>query len=319
MALVLDTNLVAAEDRRDALTSAMTATSGSTRVELEEAPGGVSGQLDLWSFGDASMFRARTTGVSLVRDARTVGATSTGVVAIAVQGGGLGRHQVGEHQRVVQPGDLMTVDVTRPFDFSWRGHGSSSALHVPISELGLSETALRRAAGRLASSPLYRIVSRHITDMTREAEALSASSAAAVGEAGIQLARALLHGASNDGAQSGETLERTLLAQVRIYVNQHLADPDLCADSVAVALAVSRRQLFRVCAQAGFSLEQYTIQRRLQRAHADLATQSSRHLTIAAVAFRWGFKDPTHFTRRFSSAYGLLPSDWRRQSMHSRD
>lgn len=45
-------------------------------------------------------------------------------------------------------------------------------------------------------------------------------------------------------------------------------------------------------------------------ARADLA---DRHLPIAAVARRWGFKDPTHFTRRFRAAYGVLPSEWRRR------
>ena len=33
---------------------------------------------------------------------------------------------------------------------------------------------------------------------------------------------------------------------------------------------------------------------------------------IAAVAAGWGFKDPTHFARRFRAAYGLRPQEWRR-------
>ena len=34
----------------------------------------------------------------------------------------------------------------------------------------------------------------------------------------------------------------------------------------------------------------------------------------AMVARNWGFTDPTHFTRRFRSAYGLTPSELRRLS-----
>ena len=30
------------------------------------------------------------------------------------------------------------------------------------------------------------------------------------------------------------------------------------------------------------------------------------------MAAGWGFKDPTHFARRFRAAYGLLPQEWRR-------
>jgi AraC-like DNA-binding protein len=66
-----------------------------------------------------------------------------------------------------------------------------------------------------------------------------------------------------------------------------------------------------VCRQADFSLEQYVIGKRLEGAKAELHTPAGRARSIAAVALRWGFKDPTHFTRRFRAAYGLLPREWR--------
>ena len=112
-------------------------------------------------------------------------------------------------------------------------------------------------------------------------------------------------------------VEETLISQVRVYVHQHLHDPALGPDTVAGSLAVSRRQLFRVCQRAGFSLEQYIIARRLEGAKADLATPAGRARTIAASANRWGFKDPTHFSRRFKAAYGMLPRDWRASPRNS--
>jgi AraC-like DNA-binding protein len=42
-------------------------------------------------------------------------------------------------------------------------------------------------------------------------------------------------------------------------------------------------------------------QRRLERCHADLA--GTDH-TVAAVAARWGFADPAHFSRLFKARYG---------------
>ena len=211
----------------------------------------------------------------------------------------------------------MVVDVTRPFDFSWNGWGSSTSLQVPLSELGMPAEAVQRAGTRLESSPLYRIVSRYLVELTRDAEQLSAApTAAALGEASNQLVRALLSGALDDGNR--DVLDQTLITQVRVYVDQHLRDPALNADSVALSLAVSRRHLFRLCTKADFSLEQYIIGKRLENAKADLARPSGRARTIAAVAYSWGFRDPTHFTRRFRAAYGLLPSDWRRLSAEER-
>ena len=314
VALLLDTESVPADDRLEAYRTAMIDASGSTRVDLEPTPGGVSGRLDLWSFGTAHVFTARSTGVTLVRDARAARGASPEAVAIGVQGLGVGRHETATGQRLVRTGDVLVVDVTRPFDFSWSGLGSSTSLQVPIAELGLPMTVVQRAAGRLPGSPLYGLVSRHLVDLTRDAEALSASPMAAeLGEASTLLVRALLaDAAGQDGASARDVVEETLLSQVHAYVRQHLREPSLGPDSVAAALAVSRRQLFRVCRRAGFSLEQYVIARRLEGARAELASPPARSRPVAAVAYAWGFKDPSHFSRRFRAAYGLLPSDWRR-------
>ncbi len=81
-----------------------------------------------------------------------------------------GRHLTRSGQRVVRSGDLMVVDITRPFDFSWSGPGSSTSVQVPTAELGLSMETVQRAADNLQRSPLYGLVSRHLVDMTRDAD-----------------------------------------------------------------------------------------------------------------------------------------------------
>jgi AraC-like DNA-binding protein len=103
-----------------------------------------------------------------------------------------------------------------------------------------------------------------------------------------------------------------VVAQVRAYVRAHVRDPGLDAALIAAALAVSVRQLYRLCAMAGFRLEQEIIGQRLTGARAELADPASRHRSIAVVARRWGFADPSHFTRRFREAYGATPRQWRR-------
>ncbi len=315
MAVLLDTTWVPETDRHDVFRSAMLEASGSTRVDLETPPGGISGRMELHSLGEARIFTAQCTGIEMRRDHRTARGASPDAIAVAVHGVGVGRHQLGDRQRLVRTGDVMVVDVTRPFDFAWSGDGSSTSLQVPISELGLPLDAVQRAAPRLEASPLYPIVSRYLVELTRDAEQLSTgSSAAALGEASVQLIRALLSGAIDHHPRAHEVVEQTLLAQVRVYARQHLRDPTLNAGAVAAALSVSRRQLFRICTSADFSLEQYVIGKRLEGAKTELAHPSAASLSIARVALSWGFKDPTHFARRFKAAYGMLPRDWRRHA-----
>ncbi|MEV7082993.1 helix-turn-helix domain-containing protein [Streptomyces sp. NPDC093516] len=67
------------------------------------------------------------------------------------------------------------------------------------------------------------------------------------------------------------------------------------------------RALYRLCARAGLSLEQWIIEQRLEGARSTLLSPAGRTRTVASVARAWGFTDPSHFTRRFRAAYGVTP------------
>ncbi|MDY7090582.1 MAG: helix-turn-helix domain-containing protein, partial [Actinomycetota bacterium] len=143
-------------------------------------------------------------------------------------------------------------------------------------------------------------------------------SSGAVAAASIDLVRALLVSAAGAGRHARRVRFETLLSRVRAYARSHLADPDLSPATIAAAHNVSLRQLYKVCAEAELSLEQWIIEERLQRVRHALAQPDLAHLPIATVARRWGFRDPTHFTRRFRARYGMTPGQWRRSSAAAR-
>ncbi|MGB3440492.1 MAG: helix-turn-helix domain-containing protein [Actinophytocola sp.] len=316
MAVLLDTAYLPARERRDVLVTTLREVSGASRVALDDdAP--VRARLDLWSFGAAAIFRAESNGVTMTRTTKAARAADAEHIAIGVHESGVAGHRVGDAARVLPPGEALVVDVTRPFDYGWRGHGAARSLNVPVAHLGLPADLVRRASTRLDASPLYGLVCRHIVDLARNAETLCESPMAHVlGAASIELARALIGTAVDDGA-GRDLVEQTLVTQVRAYVRQHLREPDLSPTSIAIALAISPRHLYRVCAAAGLRLEQWIIDLRLEHAKAELASQDAARRSIATVARQWGFTDPTHFTRRFRAAYGMLPSEWRRGSQPS--
>jgi AraC-like DNA-binding protein len=155
------------------------------------------------------------------------------------------------------------------------------------------------------------LFSLHITELANIGDAIAGTDAArAVGESSIDLARTLLASAY-DPDYARNMMAEMLLPRVRGYIRQHLCDPDLSADTIALAHGISTRKLFRLCEDADFSLEQWIITNRLQGSHDDLARPESHALSIAAVARRWGFANPSHFARRFRTMYGLSPRAWR--------
>ena len=91
----------------------------------------------------------------------------------------------------------------------------------------------------------------------------------------------------------------------------HLGDSELDAAMIAEALHLSERTIDKTCADAGFRLEDDIIGRRLAHARADLESESLRGEPISTIAHRWGFKDASHFSRRFRARYGSSPREWR--------
>ena len=102
----------------------------------------------------------------------------------------------------------------------------------------------------------------------------------------------------------------TLLTRVKAYVLQHLSDPALTPERIAHAHSVSVRQLYKACAAGGIGLEQWIIEQRLEAARSELRTPAGRRRSVAATARACGFRDASHFTRRFRASYGLTPRDW---------
>jgi AraC-like DNA-binding protein len=313
MGFVLDTADMPSGDRVEAVYAAMMQASVPSYVIHEDPDGDVRTRLEVWELGDANVFTARSTGLQLVRTARQARQDAAPVIALSVQLLADGRHEQLGHRQIVRPGSLMMVDLSSAYDFSWSGDGAAGCIQVPIDQIGLPIDVIRRAAANLRTSPLYDIVTSHVAHLVRDAGRLSADPASAtVGRASIELARALLASAAHAEPYARAVLAETLLTQVRAYVRQHLADQDLRPATIAAAHNISLRYLYKICAQADFSLEQWIIGERLRGAREELLRPENRGRTIAMVARRWGFSDPTHFSRRFRGMYGLNPGEWRR-------
>jgi AraC-like DNA-binding protein len=109
-----------------------------------------------------------------------------------------------------------------------------------------------------------------------------------------------------------EPLRHTLLHRVMAYVRLHLADQDLSATRIAAEHHVSVRQLYLTLSAGGISLGDWIRAERLEECKRELASPARDHMTIEAIAYRWGFASAPHFSRVFKAAYGVSPREWRR-------
>jgi AraC-like DNA-binding protein len=123
---------------------------------------------------------------------------------------------------------------------------------------------------------------------------------------------ALLASAAQDERYFRPALAETLLTRIRAYIRCHLADPELGPHTVAAAHNISVRYLYKIFSQADFSLEQWIISQRFHGAWEELVRTGGRQRPITMIARQWGFRDPTHVSRRFRAEYRLAPREFRR-------
>jgi len=312
MTVVLDTAKVPAAKRRDVLRESLAAAAVPVNVRFQCVPERVSYRVEFWQLGRTRLICSTGFGgMHLTRTPRLVRQHSAGLVAVGFQLRGSGFHTQDGQTQNKAPGGLSVLDFTLPFECGLSESAVAGNLIIPADDLGLPPGVIRHAQRALPSSPVYDLVRGHITRLVRDADKITEPrDAAMIGRATIELARALVVSAGRDDLGGNGPWNQTLATRLAIYAEQHLKDPDLCAEQLARVHHISKRQVYKLWSGRKASLSQWIIQERLAGARAELSAGNSR-MTISAVAHKWGFTDTTFFCRRFREAYSMSPREWR--------
>jgi AraC family transcriptional regulator, positive regulator of tynA and feaB len=107
------------------------------------------------------------------------------------------------------------------------------------------------------------------------------------------------------------SVKALVLLNIRAAIEARLTDPKLDPQAIADAVGVSVRYANQVLAEQGTSLTRLVLARRLARCRSALEDPTQAHRMLSEIAYGWGFRDLTHFGRRFKQAYGILPSEAR--------
>jgi AraC-like DNA-binding protein len=185
------------------------------------------------------------------------------------------------------------------------------SLTVALSDLGLPHLFLRDVMVRnIGDSPLGPMFRRHVTGLAELPE-LSDAQAASLADPTIGLLRALLTTAGGDEFLSRQPLSQTLGTRIMMFLREHVTDPDMSADLLAVHFGISKRYLYAVLARMDVSLGDWIRTERLQRASRALTNPANALVSVAAIARTSGFSDHSSFARAFKQRYGCTPTRWR--------
>ncbi|MEI9852157.1 MAG: helix-turn-helix domain-containing protein [Sphingomonas sp.] len=104
-------------------------------------------------------------------------------------------------------------------------------------------------------------------------------------------------------------------ARVKLYIEQHLRDPELSPAMIAATLKLSSRYLRMIFAATSETVSAYILRRRLEECAREMTDPGWKHLSITQIAFGWGFNSAPHFTRSFRDRFDVSPRNYRRRKL----
>lgn len=182
-------------------------------------------------------------------------------------------------------------------------------LVIPGDELHSIVDALAKLSERRvrARSGIARLFLQLLTEVMVQAPTLDAPGRISVSNTIIQLFKASIL----DAAKSirSPIAHEHLYRRVCEMVESDLGNENLSINYIAQRLNCSKRYLHFLFARCSpqRTLNEHINFQRLSRCRAELLMQDGSSRSIAEIAHRWGFQDPSYFARRFRREYGVSP------------
>lgn len=209
------------------------------------------------------------------------------------------------------PGDIVTVDYSRPYECHTSGYegititfdraSAPSKLQGDVHGMVLTADS---SAGVYLGAQIRSLVD-HVDDF-------SVDQAQAAVDGILRFAEAALPAtAARSKYENSSVLDRA-----RRIARGKMSDPDFGPDELANALSISRSKLFRSFEGHG-GVQRWLLGERLKASLRTIVLSEGR-LKISAIAHQYGFRSEAHFSRAFKKRYETSPSFVLELSTHSK-
>jgi AraC-like DNA-binding protein len=274
--------------------------------------GGFDGRVNTVHAGDVVLTRLEANRHRVIRSSSLARHNETGYLKIVAPYVGCAGVEQKGRETWVTPDQWSIYDTTDSYAVANPVRVEHLIVMLPrerIAERGVAIDPLmaRRLGG---SGGVARMALETMRSAWREVPGMSEPAARGVGDAIAQFVHlAMLELA---GQHTALSQREALRERIKQHVGEHLGDPRLSVDGIALALNCSRRQLYNAFSEEADGVAGYILRRRLDACRQALEDRASGHRSLTDIAFGFGFSSMAHFSRVFRAQLGVPPSDYRR-------
>jgi AraC-like DNA-binding protein len=225
---------------------------------------------------------------------------------------------VQDGQEIIRrPGELAIFDPQRPCTLVCGEQVSFLAFVFPRQAVGPDLEALIKGAATVlpTGQGIGALLTSFLRQLGGQSQNIRPATAARLANHTLDLLSTFF--ADLRGVEPGidGAAQRSLVVQVKAYIEEHLTDPGLSSTTVAAAHHISVRHLQKLFENQALTVSGWIRERRLEHARRDLSNEEQHDVPITIIANRWRFADSAHFSRAFKAAYGLSPRDYRHNQL----
>jgi AraC-like DNA-binding protein len=234
---------------------------------------------------------------------------------VGVQISGEGSISQDGRNGMIDGGSFCVLDPRRPFDTKLITRTRSVIVQVPRQRLEVRVGSITSLTARIMGGrkPISALASGFLGMLPSCNGTLDGIAESKIAEQALDLVALALSQEAELRPLALSSPRACTLLRLKCAIEARLADPDLKPTTVAEAVGISVRYANALLSAENTSLERCILQRRLERCRSALDDPVHAQRSIGDIAFGWGFSDLSHFGRRFKSAFGSAPSEYRRR------
>ncbi|AHB48022.1 AraC family transcriptional regulator [Hyphomicrobium nitrativorans NL23] len=235
----------------------------------------------------------------------------------------LGLHLEGEvaisqdgRDSLISNRNFYLLDPLREFEVALKGRNKNLVIKIPRVQLEarLGQLGDLTACAIAKGHPVSTLAMGFVEMLPQQSKNLDSIASLNVAEQALDLIALALSTHQRIEGASLSSPRAVALLRLKATVERLLIEPGLKPERIATEAGISVRYANNLLAEEGSSIERYVNERRLQRCRRALEDTRQVHRSIGDIAFKWGFSDLSHFSRRFKTRFGMSPSDYRREA-----
>lgn len=279
------------------------------------------GDIAAWSTDRFLLSEIKASRIRLIRSPETIVRSRLDHFAIKLLVSGSMAGLAGPTEIDAEPGDIYFLDLSQPVNLQTSARGGITAditLWIPRARLlaSISDEHALHGLGVKGTSPAGALIGASLRSLVAQVDRMSVLEMDAIVNGVVELAASAIAPMLETAAVSGVAVPLASFVTIRRFIDRNLTSPELGPEMIANNFGLSRASLYRLFEPIG-GIAGYIRKQRLKRCFQEITAAEFANQRIGQIAYRFGFKNISAFSRLFRVTYGASPREAREAKLKS--